>query len=362
MSKLKASLAGVTYSAGIAHYAQLKNQFLQQYANIANIEQKYAENSFLNQMERELQSESVKDEYSKAFSMFEDVAAAIVENKALVKEKRTEMLSLKNQNIEIGDQELTQLFQEMLGEQELYEIVQQSLAGYAPGFNGIDILNQARSYARKVIQRRIVEGASHNPKTASRSKKVKGYYREALVYSALIKAMGALEANPPVIIESLGAKNTATDIGISFNDINLNATASIPVNNFGDFGVQVKSWELPWINSYKEMSNKAIYFYSIGHRAQLLSQLIARGDHHSWTKGVVMLNELENTKMAIGANNALYVTGSGITFTSDLITKMRAKQYYMAFVFKMDPYEATSNITWQTQQAQRLAFQSYRKT
>jgi hypothetical protein len=61
-----------------------------------------------------------------------------------------------------------------------------------------------------------------------------------------------------------------------------------------------------------------------------------------------MLNELENTKTAIGANNALYVTGSGAIFTSDLISQMRAKQYYMAFVFRMNPYEATANITWQT--------------
>lgn len=38
-----------------------------------------------------------------------------------------------------------------------------------------------------------------------------------------------------------------------------------------------------------------------------------------------MLNELENTKMAIGANNALYVTGNGIIFTSDLITEMRTR-------------------------------------
>jgi hypothetical protein len=79
--------------------------------------------------------------------------------------------------------------------------------------------------------------------------------------------MNALEANPPVIIESLGAKNTATDIGISFNDTNLNTTASISIDNSRDFGVQVKSWESPWLNPYKEMSNKAIYFYSIGHRA-----------------------------------------------------------------------------------------------
>jgi hypothetical protein len=155
----------------------------------------------------------------------------------------------------------------MLGEQELYEIVQSSLASYSQGFNSIDILNQARSYAKKTIQRRIIEGSSHNPKIASRSKKVKGYYREALVYSALIKAMGVIENNSPITITSMGAKNTETDIGIVFNDINTNLTASINIDALNNFGVQVKSWEMPWLNSYKEKSDKAIYFYSIGHRA-----------------------------------------------------------------------------------------------
>lgn len=361
MANIKASLAGVTYSEAVQHYAQLKNQFLKQYANMANLEQKQAEILFLDKLSKEISQESVKDEYNKAFSMFQEVATLVVKDKKLVKEKRAEIDKLRQKNIEIGDAELNSLYQQMISDEELYQIVQQSLSGYMPGFNSSDILNQARSYAKKIIQKRIIDKSSHNPKVAGRSNKVKGYYREALAYSALIEAMKVIEDNPPVIIESQGSKNTEVDIGIKFNNFNTNTIASIDINNNNNFGVQVKSWEKPWLNSYKEISSKAIYFYSIGHRSQLLSQLVARNEHHSWTRGVIMLNELENTKIAIGATNALYITGSGAIFTSDLISEMRARQYYMAFVFKMDTYEATENITWQLKQNHALAFQEYRK-
>jgi hypothetical protein len=58
---------------------------------MANIEQDSAEKIFLEKLGKEISNESVEDEYVKAFSMLEEVAAAVVDNKPLVKAKRLEM-------------------------------------------------------------------------------------------------------------------------------------------------------------------------------------------------------------------------------------------------------------------------------
>jgi hypothetical protein len=63
---------------------------------MANIEQDNAEKILLDQLGKEISNESVKDEYAKAFSMFEEIAAAVVDNKPLMKAKRLEMQQLKD--------------------------------------------------------------------------------------------------------------------------------------------------------------------------------------------------------------------------------------------------------------------------
>lgn len=332
------------YSDVINHYKNLKDQFLTYYKSFAKMTDINVQEKFTNQLVDELNKAGVDDVLNKANKLFDDLLSVITEKEKL-KTLREEAKKLAQDNVSAGDEILQQILPEVLSEDELKEIVSNSLKGQASGFNNINILQHAQSYVKTVVTKRVIEKKSHNPARQKRTQIVKGYYKEAAVYSALVAIFDKMIEKSIVEIKDIGPKNTELDTAIIFSNTNFNTTIKQPVATT-TYGLQSKSWVKPW---EKQQTNilKENYYYSVGHRADLLKSLQNEGKSHSWREGVKFLSQLENAKTAIGALNALYITGSGFDFTSDLIAQMREKKYYLAFVFDLNNYEATPAITWQ---------------
>lgn len=337
----------VNYSNIISYYSNLKRQFLNYYKQFAGKIDKDVQEQFTDQLVNELNIAGVDDVLNKANSLFDDLLSVITEKEKL-KIFREKAKQLAKEKELAGDEILQQILPEILSEEELKRIVSDSLINQSPGFNNINILQHAQSYVKAVVQKRVIENKSHNPGRKKRTQIVKGYYKEAAIYTALTKIFDVVMEEPIVEIKDIGPKNTAIDTAIIFLNKNFNTTINQPIATTTIYGLQAKSWEKPWEKQqYNSNTGKENYYYSVGHRAQLLQSLKSEGKSHSWIGGVNFLAQLENAKIAIGALNALYVTGSGFNFTSDLITEMRQHNYYLAFVFNLDRYEATSTITWQ---------------
>lgn len=339
----------VDYNGAIQYYQQQKQLFLSYYKKLINEEETEAERQFVSRIAEELNTESLEDEYNKAIELLRNLGEAYTD-RAQLKALRAEVEKMSFNNYMQGEQVLEEITNNLISNEEFYSIVKESIANYGEGFCSDDILKSAKSYVKAIVQQRIISKGSHNPKIAARASKMKGYYREGLAYKALSKILYSLGDNPPVEIISQGAKNTNIDTLIKFNPTFLQTNITETIGTSVEFGMQEKSWKDPWTQGgyYQSLSNKAAVIYSVGSRADLLKGL---DNKHSWIAGVNYLGQTNNIKAALGEKNILYLTGSQFYFTSDLIMQMRAKAFYLAFVFSPSNYEATSEITWQ----QRLA-------
>ena len=335
----------VDYNGAIFHYQQLKNLFLKEYGKLAGLESADAENDFLEKVAQELNNESLNDEYNKAIDLLSNLGELYSDRQSL-RQLRQHYEQLSNNSKMSGEKILDQITDELVSTEEFFKIVQDSISSYGDGFCSIDILNSARGYIKAFVKQRIVNKGTHNPKIAQRASSMKGYYREALIYKALVSVFASMENTPPVEIVSEGSKNTEVDTLIKFNEISMSELITENIGDSLNIGLQSKSWIEPWNEQgyYQSISNKAAVIYSVGNRANLLHGL---DDKHSWIAGVNYLGQTNNIKAAIGVNNALYLTGKNIYFTEKLIFEMRQRAYYLAFVFDPQDYSATSQVTWQ---------------
>lgn len=353
-------LKSIQYKEAIAHYQQMKKEFLLLYQKIGNDIVGSASRDFSEKMRLEIEQEPVEAELEKAKDLLKRVAQKMTnkdEKKQTISEARKIARERELKGRELGEKELNELRNMLITEVELAEIVKDGIASYGEGFESIDLLNQAKGYANAIVKQRIVNQSSHNPKIQSRAGKMKGYFREGLVYKALNSIFNSLDANPPVEVIAQGAKNTEIDTLIRFTDTRLSEIIKLPISTT-EFGVQEKSWISPWLNTRASGSEKSIYFYSIGHRENLKNQFLLQSKYPNWEAAVWFLGQKQNTLEAIGRKNALYVTGSGFSFTADLIKTMRQHKYYIAFVYSMHDYIPTGSITWQTRKAHFRAYQA----
>lgn len=343
------NLIKVNYNEAIQYYQQQKQLFLSYYKQLANEEDVNAEKKFVAKMAEELNSETVDDEYNKALSLLKNLGNAFTD-KSQLKTLREKANKLSLQSKMTGEQILNEITNELVSTEEFYNLVKESINSYGEGFCSKDILIRARSYVRALIQQRIINRRSHNPKIMDRASKMKGYYREGLAYKALSKILYTLGENPPVEIKSMGAENTSVDTLIRFNPQYFQTVVSENIGENLSFGMQEKSWKDPWAKEgyFQSISNKAAVIYSVGSRQDLLNNL---ENKNSWIAGVNYLGQTNQIKSAIGPNNILYLTGSQFYFTADLITQMRLNSFYLAFVFSPSEYKATSEITWQQRMA-----------
>ena len=349
----------VDYSGAIQFYQAQKQQFLHYYNLLRQEETSMSSKDFLAKVSEELNSESLQEEYKMASDLLNNLGARLTDRATLKTYRAYAETQMTNNKIQ-GDALINQIMHEIIDDVELSTIVKDSIARYGNGFCGKDILDHSRGYIRALIQQRIINRGTHNPKVASRASKMKGYYREGLVYKALSEVFKSLENNPLIEIKPQGASHTAIDTLIEFNQLAINKKIGIDIGENINFGVQVKSWKDPWSmeGQYQSIGKKSAVIYSVGSRTDLLNQL---DNKKSWIAGVNFLGQTSTIKSAIGENNILYITGNGAYFTGDLINQMRQNAYYLAFVFSPEKYEATASITWQQRMSHIKWIQSMKR-
>lgn len=339
----------VDYNEAIQYYFKQKQLFLQYYKELANITSQDIEEQFINNFSIELEQESIEEEFFKAKVLFQDLGEAF-SNKEILKYYRQQAKELASEKQLEAQNILKKITNDLVDTVEFKNIVKSAISNYGEGFCSTDILKVSRSYVKALVQQRIINNGTHNPKITARAKIAKGYFREGLVFKSFQKIFEQGLQKNLVEISPMGAKNTAIDTLIKFNDISFQDKVLINLTD-NNFGLQSKSWIEPWLQDgyYQSISNKAAIIYSVGNRAQLLQGL---ENKHSWIAGVNYLGQTSNIKAALGELNTLYLTGKNLYFTADLISQMRARAYYLAFVFDPKTYSATKEITWQTKMAQ----------
>lgn len=356
-----ADLYSINYKQAVNHYNNMKREFLNQYAKIAReTNLSILENDFITKFSKEVEEESVEAELEKAKSLFSNIAKTMTQRQ----DKKQQNINLSKARKEakkfqkIGEQELELLAHMLISEEEMKNIVSESLAHYGSGFESVNILQQARSYMREVVRARVIPKSggkfgTNNPRILSRAQKTKGYFREALVYTALSKVLQVAENSNVVSIKPMGQENTKIDTLIQFSNFNYSENISLPIH----FGVQDKSWIRPWTEKakYQVTSEKARYFYTIGNNSELCKEALADG-YTTWAQGVYFLSKQNNPQRAIGEKNVLYVLGDGVVFTSDLISQMRQNKYFIAFIYRFNQQQITPTITWQSAATQIQAY------
>lgn len=160
-----------------------------------------------------------------------------------------------------------------------------------------------------------------------------GYYKEYIEAKLLKESM--LKTTKNIIeIEQIGSKQNPSDIEIK---INLPSSASVQ-EEVSVFGAQVKM---------KDINKVGTAFMKISTRKNLSSKfnkVMGNFDKNSWVSGVAFLGQLNNIKTALGENNVLFISGNNRYFMDEFIQNFRRQNMYLAFKFKDNPYEATSQI------------------
>lgn len=339
------------YSSAIAHYNQMKNQFLNQ----LEIHSGKTVNDFMEKLNEQVGNEiesSLEQDFNTAFSAIADYFETNIVNKIKYGNRSVAVQELKNkfkQQFEKYGENPQQLYQRMKTYLEQYllsaNVTREGLAQITQlkHQNNIDIQNQLFGYMRKLLLAQL-QGGNIAVNTAHYKQAMKGYYKEEVLTSALNKMldqydMGAASTGSKTNEKGLQIKydiilGTKTVLGQKDAGINqiiaaLNGFTNVSANSQKTIysgpmaGIQSKSWIAPF-DTLKGSTNRN--WFSFGNAGGLIPQ---GTEAYYWHAGV--RNVMNNLINIIGQGNFIYSTGNKIYWTADLLTEFKNNQYVLAF-------------------------------
>lgn len=350
-------LQSITYSEAIDRYKYLKQRFLWEYSNAAELTEDEIKNEFeknivdsiYNDLEKYINSSDVADLYREIEQLISDRIATNSNLQNSRKNIRKDYYAAKkyNQSITQAKQAAMELGELILPEEELEQIIRNKLiaSGVGTGFSINDILAQMKGYRTKLIQTRTKAAKNYIRST-------KGYFQEALVYKAFAQLEEHLDNKLSVLSAGhikVDGKDTLYDTYIGFMKTLDDSMFKQVVSEKIDlgYGIQSKSWKAPWeVDKVGYFNEK--YGFSLGGRMALLRSAgldDALSTEASWLQGVQYLSLTQNLMQAIGENQVAFVTGQSFIWTYQLIEYFRALDYFLAFGYRPGK-KLSSTISW----------------
>ena len=349
-----ARLADIQYTDAITYYANMKQNFYNQFQQALSPEIQSQGAKFIDEFVSTIPNYT-QGAWTDAFNFIGRLRDAIidkldgnVDHFPTIKDeldKKYSDLSAK------GREELTNYINNVL---DINEIVLQlledlGLMGEGNHTTG-DIINWSMGWIRSLMFQRFTNPAAIN---AGNPSVLAGYFEEALFNQAAQKLASHIGLKTVTIntgsVKGAGNVDTALDQYFNFLDNMDNAettfTAALDLNNTtlkSGFGAQVKLWKVPW----ETMERNRKTSYHIGNRAGLLEAFNAQlnfNKQRGWIEGVRFLES--HVREALG-DNVMYITNTILTWTCDLIKNFRQMQYFLAFHFKKVG-EPSQGIGWE---------------
>lgn len=358
VSQVEEELNEITYDDVINYYLSLKNDFMAQYQIACATLGTEMPEQILDEIFTEINENAIEDQEEKVQNLFQNIRNEIVhalEGKhTTFKEERLRLSKISGQKTKQANDELNKMLDEVLDENKMMNLIIKNLqdnnASKTNGFSATDILNQVKSYRKKLLTK--------NPRASIKYYKrtTKGYFREALVHKAFARLNEYLGNRiHPVAIH---AGNKVNEKGLDtiydeyidfFNDINQSFSDTVSIsrpNSQTGFGIQSKSWRAPWERSQVTKWNR----FSVSHQAGLFAQFLSlKSDEYSidWLNSIKFLSQLNNMIVGIGERQVGYVTGANFYWTYQLIANFRRNNYFYAFVFNHDK-QPSASTSWQS--------------
>lgn len=352
LEQMQMIIQNITYSDAIVYYTQLKKQFLQMYSSAAQVEARWAEETYLQQSIKEINQYPIKGQEDIMHKLLQELQMAITET------LNGRMNSLDNFTQTNNKKKMTKKQQaiaalrtekdNLLDEQYLQEWVKQRLIalGYDEGFTITDILNQVRSYRERILAR-------SNASSKYYIQSGKGFVREAMIHQIMSKITNQINPALKTFAGNIQTKGSGKNKVQSIYDIvitpleQLNQKCNyIVVEDLGDafMGMQVKSWNAPW-EAETSYFNRRLG-YSIGSRQELLNSLPNK-DKFSGRYAIIQSIRFlrDKAKDVLGAQQVAYITGQNFIWTADLIANFRKENYFLAFGLNKDK-KLTANVRW----------------
>lgn len=338
------------YNNAIAHYNQMKNQFLNQ----LQVHSGQMVNDFMEQLNNQVATEldnTLDEEFDTAFANIAAEFEAHIANKIKYGGRGASVQTLKNkfaQQFQKYGEDPHRLYERMKTYLENYlmsaNVTREAVAkisglGYS---NNTDIQNQLFGYMRRLLLAQL-QGGELQVNTTHYKLAMKGYYKEELLTKVLNKVldqydMGAantgsntnekgLQIKYDIVLGTssiIGSGSTGIDSIIKqLDSFGINASASHSASLPAVAGVQSKSWIAPFDAPSGSSSRNWFQFGNAG-------GLIPQGtEAYYWHAGV--RNVMNNLIEIIGPGNFIYSTGNQIYWTADLLTKFKESQYVLAF-------------------------------
>lgn len=331
-------LSGVTYQEAINYYTLLRLSFKSQYQDALQDSQKHLSNMYIDDFINEINSNNLRGEaFRKSTELMETLESALTH----AMEGQQDSLKTLEQNLQGSYSELTKKGKEELAKEldrilsinAIDSIVRNYLMsqnlGSDSGVNPQDILNWTKSFLLSGFFTKL-----KGNDVKGRKDILAGYFEEALVHKAthrltshLTNKTSSFHTGSQKVHLNNYTIDSVFDEYFNFFNNDLSATfhESIFIDDEGyqslssGFGAQVKLWSAP--GDAKNLRN----VYKIANNATLFNQW---KDKQSWIKGVKFL---EDKVKNVHGDNVMYILGNKFYWTSDLITRFREQQYYLAF-------------------------------
>jgi len=378
------------YSAAIRYYNNLKNNIIQLFSlNSNEYISKEVQEEIIKVITDELgNSTIVQDVIFKDFpDEAVDIIIAALEGKSIepfINERMKKYNSIANRDTKEGKEQVKILVNEIAQEINKTEALFNSFETIArkkigEGFEAVDltdIKSQMPSIQRQIIRQFLKHGGSKGFKnsTAAGSVIIGGYFREAIVASALAryfasknfvditaKQVGSVKINSKdTPVDVLFGKILGEDLEKILSKMNDQLDLS---NSLNAVGIQVKSASLPERVTYKDTyrgkrdeSGLLKKFrdqstvLKIGERASILQSFGGEdsSDTYWWRKGLIHNSQSENVIESLGAGNVMWVTGKQAMWTDDFIKNFLKNRFRLNFEYVLnkdgDAYKATSQI------------------
>lgn len=341
----------IGYSSAIAHYNQMKNQFLNQ----LEIHSGKIVNDFMEKLNDQVSNEienSLEQDFDMAFSAIAEHFETNIANRIKYGGRSGNVQELKNkfkQQFEKYGENPQQLYQRMKIYLEQYllsvNVTREGLAKITQlkHQSNTDIQNQLFGYMRKLLLAQL-QGGNIAINTTHYKQAMKGYYKEEILTNVLNKVldqygMGAantgsktnekgLQIKYDIVLGTkniIGQGNSGIDqiISVLNGFVNMSANSQKTIYSEPMAGIQSKSWIAPF-DTPKGSTNRN--WFSFGNAGSLIPQ---GTEAYYWHAGV--RNVMNNLISVIGQGNFIYSTGNKIYWTADLLTEFKNNQYVLAF-------------------------------
>ena len=339
--QVQAQLRDVTYDSAISYYAYQKLQFLQEYRMSLQESQQDMANVYMQDFIDGINNSNLRGQSFGLTKELVDMLESALANALSTAEKSGYTFDSLSNYLNKNYSELTSKGKNAL-DQELNSILTLSNIDAAVrnflmtlkldsnnGVDATDILNWTRSYLRGSFFNQLKGNKYQGNKTI-----IAGYFEEALVHKATHTLTQHLENKTAVFHTGskkvkINQHNVDSIFDEYFNfcsqDLSTSFTESISVDDLGrqslksGFGGQVKLWSAP--GDAKNLKQ----FYSIANNSSLFA---AWPDKKSWIDGVLFLQDKVQN---VHGDNVMYILGNKFYWTTDLITRFKEYQYYLAF-------------------------------